>query len=560
MLDRATVARIRRLAAKGHGTVVIAREIGAAPKTVRRYLTSAEADVQIRPRARRLTPDQVAIVMEVFREQAGFNASLTAKVVSARGIVASARTIHRVIASNWKGRRPRRRPVRVATTACDSFAFTWAGKAAALEAAQRPTEGRLVRRGTAAQKVRRGHELIVADNLDSLKLLRQTRGAFVKAAYLDPPYGTGTKFTYDDRFGPAGGGDRRDARNAAWLSMLFPRLVVLRDLLLANGVAVISIDDRHLHHVRMLMDEVFGEEQFVACITVRSNPRGKSLRRHVATNHEFLVVYAKDRRGSGVMGGVRLHAEDVARHYRHADKRGRYALYPLRGTDHRRRRQDQESMFYALFVDPRTGEVSTRRAGRYTVTVYPEATGGEGDGVWTWGRARAASETNHLIAKRSSRGIWRIFRKVYAESDAAYSRATSIWSERTFSYAAGKRAVDAAVGEGVFQFAKPVDLLSRIVEVTTRRTHRDVVLDVFAGSGTLAEALIALNRDDGGDRRVISLQQAEPTPEGSAAREGGYRTVADICRARIRRACALSTPKTSFETHVVVKPMPRRAT
>jgi adenine-specific DNA-methyltransferase len=558
MLDRATVARIRRLAAKGHGTVVIAREIGAAPKTVRRYLTSAEADVQIRPRARRLTPDQVALVMDVFREEAGFNASLTAKVVWARGIVASARTIDRVIASNWKGRRPRRRPVRVATTAADSFAFTWAGKSEALKAAQQPTEGRLVRRGTAAEG-RHGHEMIEADNLDALKLLRQTRGAFVKAAYLDPPYGTGTKFTYDDRFAPIGGGDRRDAKNAAWLSMLFPRLMVLRDLLLANGVVVISIDDRHVHHVRMLMDEIFGEEQFVACITVRSNPRGKSLRRHVATNHEFLIVYAKDRGAPDLMGGERLRAEDVARHYRHADKQGRYALYLLRGTDHRRRRQHQESMFYALFVDPRTGEVSTRRAGRYTVTVYPEATGGDGDGVWTWGRARAASETNHLIAKRSSRGIWRIFRKVYAESDAAYSRATSIWSEKTFSYAAGKRAVDAAVGEGVFQFAKPVELLTRVVAVTTRRTHRDVVLDVFGGSGTVAEALIALNREDGGDRRVITLQQAEPTPEGSAAREAGYRTVADICRARMRRACALTMPKTSFETHIVVKPKPRRA-
>ncbi len=553
MLSRATVVRIRRLAARGYGTVVIGRQVGVAPKTVRRYLSSTDAEVQKRPRARSLSPQQVELVMTLFRGEARLNARRTAELAADGGVKASARTIQRVIAANRRTKRAEASAAPPTHAGPESYDFSWAGKSAAQREVQEPAAHVLKQVDPRPRRARRrpAAELIEGDNLEAMKILRDQRGAFAKLIYVDPPYGTGRRFTFDDRLAPAATRTRRDARHASWLSMLYSRLAVARDLLVPNGVVAVSIDDRRVHQVRMLLDELYGDEEFVGCIAVRTNPRGKGLRRHVATNHEYLVIYAKDRRAPEVMRGPRLGPEEAASHYRHSDERGRYAIHPLRGTDHRRRRDDQPSMFYPLFVDPATGRVASRRRRPFIVCVYPEAVGGEQrDGVWCWGHERASRNAHLLFAKRSQRGVWRVYRKTYAEEEPTLSRATSIWTDPVFSYAAGKRAADTAVGRHVFEFAKPVELLRRLVEMTTRRGTHDVALDLFAGSGALAEALAAANAADSGNRRVVAIQTRDAIDVASAAYSAGYRTIADICRARMRRACA--PVKMSMRTYRVV--------
>ncbi len=220
-----------------------------------------------------------------------------------------------------------------------ALALEWPDKAAARTASAQPCSGQLVaRKSDSFQWDDTPNVFIEAENLHALKLLRETHSGAIKLAYLDPPYNLGRDATYDDRFGRAAGD---------WLTMMYPRLLLTRELLTPDGVVCISIDDAELHHLRMLCDEVFGADNFVATFTwdTKRAARGVPPRSRLMHNHEYVVCYARDRAAVRFRGHDR-NDDDFANP--DDDPRGPWRSESMKATGH-------QNNFFTI-TDPASGQ------------------------------------------------------------------------------------------------------------------------------------------------------------------------------------------------------------
>ena len=362
---------------------------------------------------------------------------------------------------------------------------------------------------------------IEGDNLDVLPTLG--RGS-VDLIYIDPPYNTGNDFAYADSY----------ASHADWVGMMRPRLVAAREVLAETGAIFVSIDDNEAAHLRLLMDEVFGEANLLAQIVVNLNPKGRQLGRGFATSHEYLLAYARSAAACAVDASS---AETVdERDFPLVDASGRrYRQLPLRNTNKKFNPATARTLHFPVWGSVTTGEVRTAPFGD-AVEILPVF----GDGspaVWRWSRPRIEERPGDLICRlvRGTRGERvDVFQKDWLHRDTPGGRRKKL---RTIWLAAEVGSTDTAVAElkeilgHVFESPKPTGLVRRILGTMPADA---VVLDFFAGSGTTGHAVALANVEDGGSRRCISVNSAEPTREGSRAREAGYLTVAEITRARLR--------------------------
>lgn len=435
----------------------------------------------------------------------------------------------------------------------ERYTFTWAGKAdAAALAASPPRTGLVGDAAAPAGTLAGSHLFCEGDNLDALKLLRPCLAGAVKLIYIDPPYNTGSAdLAYSDSFGRSSGrwagrpngGDSPDAAgcagsgrpspadrgHAAWLSLLYPRLILARQLLRDDGLIAVSIDDHEVHRLRLLLDEVFGEDNFLAQITVLSNPRGRQAERHFATVHEYLLIYSRDAARCAV-GGLAL-TEDQAREFKYQDAAGRrYRLLGLRQRGSASRREDRPRLFYPVHVDPASGRVSVDPDPAFPVAVLPRKST-SADGRWMWSAEKVRAEIDRVEARPiARRGAWDVFVRDYLDLDAGDRRrrkARTIWDDPGFNYQHGTRELKVLIGAEAYRYPKPVALIRRLIDLAG--DPEAIVLDFFAGSGTTAQAVLEANRDDGGRRRFVCVQSAEPIGHPS------FPTIADVARARIRR-------------------------
>jgi adenine-specific DNA-methyltransferase len=374
---------------------------------------------------------------------------------------------------------------------------------------------------------------IEGDNLDVLPTLEAAFGK-VDLVYIDPPYNTGNEFAYrDDIRGEQGG-----SRHAAWVAMMRPRLEAARELLADRGAIFASIDDNEAAHLRLLMDEVFGEANFLAQVVVNLNPKGRQLGRGFATSHEYLLVYAKEARATAldasspdaVVESDFPLSDDEGRRYRHL---------PLRNTNKKFNPVTARTLHFAVYGDPDSGLVRTRPfEGSHEISpVF-------GDGrpaVWRWSAPLIDERGGDLVCRRiNGRHGERVdvFQKDWLQRDIPGGRRKKL---RTIWLAEEVGSTDTAVAElkeivgHVFESPKPTGLVRRILATMPDDV---LVLDFFAGSGTTGHAIALANVEDGGTRRCISVNSAEPTREGSNARNAGLLTVADITRARLRAVAA----------------------
>ncbi|WP_460795515.1 site-specific DNA-methyltransferase [Nocardioides pacificus] len=375
---------------------------------------------------------------------------------------------------------------------------------------------------------------IEGDNLDVLPRLvahvQELPETAFDLVYIDPPYNTGNDFAYHDDFrGERADGTRRTTRHAAWTAMMRPRLELAREVMAPSGAIFVSIDDNEVAHLRLLLDEVFGEHNLVAQVVVSLNPKGRQLGPFFATSHEYLLVYARD---------VRLCALDptsaetvVAADFPLTDTDGRrYRRLPLRNTNKRFNPVTARTLHYPLWGDPATGKVATA-----SFADAVEITPVFGDGtpaVWRWSRPRVDERPDDLVCRVvKGRGGERvdIFQKDWLHPDRR-KKLPTIWLPDEIG------STDSAVAElkeivgHVFESPKPTGLLRRVVATMPPDAR---VLDFFAGSGTTGHAVALLNAEDGGSRHCTSVNSAEPTREGSNARAAGFATVAQITRARL---------------------------
>ena len=460
----------------------------------------------------------------------------------------------------------------------EKYGLNWHGKRRARQLALTPSTGTL--RPCPEESVdwdTTQNLFIEGDNLEVLKLLQKSYAGKVKLIYIDPPYNTGKDFVYPDNFqdsiknyleltGQVEGGQKISSNTEAsgrfhtdWLNMLYPRLKLARALLRRDGVVFISIDDRELHHLRVVANEVFGEENFVACVTVVNNLKGRNDKKHIAACHEYVVIYAVP---GFVSHGLPLTDEQRAA-FKFSDEKGnKYALRDLRKRGGPDRREDRPNMFFPIFWDETTGKCSLERKAETDVEVVP-LRGDGSEGRWRWGTDKVAQHIEWMHPKRSDRkGRLDVEHRVYLDASIAIeddpeddddeedegsvertSKPKSIWLGGEFSTDSAKRSLKELIPGDAFDFPKSLDFLRTCIQLGTR--GNDIVLDLFAGSAGTGQAVLQQNAIDGQSRRHILVQLPEPLDPADKAQKaaaavcaklGLKLNIAELSKERLRRA------------------------
>ena len=344
--------------------------------------------------------------------------------------------------------------------------------------------------------------LIEGDNLASLQLLEKTHKGRIQMIYIDPPYNTGNKdFTYDDS--KVDGLD--GFRHSKWLSFMDSRLRIAKKLLSSQGVIFISIDDNEMSTLKSLCDNIFGEQNFVANVIVKSNPRGSQSTKEIASVHEYILVYAKDVLSSAIIGHKLT--DDMQSEYSLSDENGAYRLLGLRQRGGFWRASERPKLFYPFYVNPNNAHLSLVEDSEHTIAVYPYQPSTGEKGTWRWSREKVAIDGDKLIAKTVKRGndiVWDIYQKDYMASGDTVRRtkAKSLWDEKEMNYQNAANELKELFGTSPFTYAKPTYLIRRAMEMIDF-SQNPYVLDFFAGSGTTGHAVMKLNAEDGGSRRFI---------------------------------------------------------
>ena len=440
------------------------------------------------------------------------------------------------------------------------YKFTWNGKEEARAHARIPSMGTLRpcveessgKDGTPG-KFDSENLYIEGDNLEVLKLLQGPYHKRVKMIYIDPPYNTGKDFVYPDNFRDSignykaltGQADEKGASIRAnpetsgryhtdWLNMMYPRLILARNLLTDDGLIFISIDENELSNLRKLCDDVFGEENFVANITLLCNPKGRSQDKYIANCHEYVLVFSKSLLPADSVS-IPKTEDEIEKDYVLVDEKGdHYRELELRNTHRDFGRFNRPKLWYPFYILPNGNVTLTPQED--AVEVYPMWDDGF-EGCWTWGKDKAKDEISFLIGKKVN-GTWKIYRKAYAFNDdqAPLKQVKSIWNEKGFFTERGQSAVSLLFDtkEKIFQSPKSVSMIKQCVQMCQSKDA--LILDFFSGSGTTAHSLFQLNAEDGGVRKFIIVQIPEPCDDSSEAAKAGYKNICEIGKERIRRA------------------------
>jgi adenine-specific DNA-methyltransferase len=380
--------------------------------------------------------------------------------------------------------------------------------------------------------------IIEGENLESLKVLLSGYRERIKCIYIDPPYNTGKDFVYSDKWdeskeeywehiGVIQDGVKVDTNletsgrfHSNWLNMMYSRLLLARQLLREDGVIFISIDDNEVHHLRKLCDEVFGEDNFLGCISrVTGTPTGGGFK--ILVNEiDYLLLYSKGL--SPNIEGVPFSEED-AKIYDQKDAYGKYLIRSLRRTGGEDRKEDRPTMFYELEAPD----------GQKILPYGPKGY----ESRWICGKDKYKELLkNNLIEWRKIKkdGIesWQVYQKYYLEG--RYKQPSNLWSNIEGNKKATRDVRSLFKDVKVFDFPKPVELIQRILQLILFESS-DIILDFFAGSGTTAHAVMELNIKDNGNRKFILVQIPELINESSEAYKAGHTKISDITIERNKR-------------------------
>lgn len=424
----------------------------------------------------------------------------------------------------------------------ERYSMNWPGKADCFKAIQTPSQGTVLPCPAESINFDTSENLIIeGDNLEVLKLLQKSYLGKVKTIYIDPPYNTGNDFVYLDDFSDSIKNYRRYANlvdsegkkygtnsvadgrfHSNWLNMIYPRLYLARNLLAEDGAIFLSIDERELNNLRSILNDIFGEECFVSLLSILCNPKGRSQDKYFATNNEFILVYTKLPLPKGSFS-ILKDEEQIISEYPEEDDGGKYRLLELRNTHREFGRQNRRNLYYPFYVDENGGVSLVEEDG--TIKVLPLWEDGF-EGCWTWDRNKSEKDIDLLIG-RKIKSQWKIYRKSYANGSDRMLK--TILIDKNYYTERGQKEFNSLFNtkEKIFQSPKSVKLISDLLNLIIDRNG--LVLDFFAGSGTTAQAVLELNKEDGGNRKFILVQLPEPTDRED------YPTIAEITKERVRR-------------------------
>jgi adenine-specific DNA-methyltransferase len=423
----------------------------------------------------------------------------------------------------------------------ERYGLTWPGKAACFQAIQTPSLGTLLPAPEESVNWDTTENLIIeGDNLEVLKLLQKAYLGKVKMIYIDPPYNTGNDFIYPDDYaeslktyleytGQVDAEGRRFSTNtdtegrfhSKWLSMMYPRLYLARNLLRDDGVIFISIDDHEVRSLRALCDDIFGEENFLATVIWQKSYSPQMDAEGFSATHDYVVVFGRAAEARRLrepfeqdLSQFGFIDRNTGRHYRRRS---------LRKEGSNSLRSDAPGSWFPLTAPDGT-----------QVWPYKPLKQGKLDrveGVWRWSlptyEDRLAQGSVEWV-ETADEG-WQPFAKQFADSEAVRPP-TTIWlhPEAGHTHAAAEE-VTQMLGPRVFDTPKPTKLIGKMLGIATDTRDHNLVLDFFAGSGSVAHAVLDLNAQDNGNRRFILVQLPEPTDRDD------YPTIADITKERVRR-------------------------
>jgi len=331
------------------------------------------------------------------------------------------------------------------------------------------------------------HILIEGDNLHALTALTFTHEAKIDVIYIDPPYNTGNKdFKYNDSYV-----DRDDNyRHSKWLSFMNSRLNLSKRLLKDNGIIFISIDDNEQSQLKMLCDEIFNEQNFVGNIIRATGTTTGQDTGSLGKAFDYILVYSK-LPGFNI-GGIPLEEHDLKR-YNLSDDKGNFSILQLRRTGNEDRREDRPTMYFPIIV-PDGSEV------------FPIGPTGY-ESRWRVGPEKVKKMIkDDLLYFKKDNGDWKVYYKYYSENRT--KRPSNLWNDIDGNKKAQIEIKD-IFNDKVFDTPKPLQLINRIIQLTTNRVEKFVILDFFAGSGTTLHSTIQLNDEDGGKRQCILVTNNE---------------------------------------------------
>ncbi|MDQ3020871.1 MAG: site-specific DNA-methyltransferase [Bacteroidota bacterium] len=417
----------------------------------------------------------------------------------------------------------------------ERYVLNWAGKSEAFKVLQRQTTATLAPDGEESINFDTTNNIFIeGENLEVLKVLQKSYFGKIKMIYIDPPYNTGNdSFIYPDKFEEnksdylkrIGEKDvegfllkeglfRKNSKengqyHSNWLSMMYPRLFLARNLLREDGVIFVSIDDNEVHNLRMIMNEIFGEENFVGMFIwhSRQNVDSRSLN-GASIDHEYVVCYTK-------IQSNRLRGKEINREkYSNPDNdpRGPWMSSPIDGIA----TKDKRPNLHYNIINVNTG-----------LEYKPAIETG-------WRFQRSTIEKlileNRIIWPKNPNSKPR-FKRYLNELENDFTGFSSMLNVDFTSQ--GTKELRNLMGTETLKFPKPISIVKTLLEQGT--TNEEIILDFFAGSGTTAQAVLELNKEDNGNRKFILAQLPEMNSEDSEAFKAGYKTIADICKERIRR-------------------------
>ena len=417
----------------------------------------------------------------------------------------------------------------------ERYRLDWPGKKEAMLAANAPI-ARTLRpcREESVDFDTTQNLFIEGDNLDALKLLQESYLGKVKMIYIDPPYNTGKDFIYDDDFaentdaylersnqkdetGRLVANTESNGRfHSDWLSMMYPRLKLARNLLADDGVIFISIDDNEVENLKKICNEIFGEDNFITQISwfKKSSPSNDA--QYFSNDIEYIIIYTKIKAN---WSPDRLPlTEKQMKYYQNPDNdpRGPWnsATYTCNKT-----KSERPNLYYPI-MNPFTKEL-----------VYPKE-----NAVWAYSREQYNEhiKNNMLFWGNNGKSTFPRFKKFLNNHQGVVNR--TLWHYDDVNHTQGASEELKKLNITCFNNPKPVRLIKRALQISTIKNNNALILDFFAGSSTTAHAVMQLNAEDGGSRRFIMVQLPEVCDEKSEAARAGYKTIAEISKERIRRA------------------------
>ena len=417
----------------------------------------------------------------------------------------------------------------------ERYVLNWAGKSEAFRIMQRPSSATLVpSRAESVDFDATENIFIEGENMEVLKVLQKSYFGKVKMIYIDPPYNTGNdSFIYPDKFSETKEeylkrvGDKDDEGyltreglfhknsrengqyHSNWLNMMMPRLYLAKSLLREDGVIFISIDDNEVHNLRLLMNEIFGEENFLANIVWQHSIQPKGYIDKFSIHHNHILCFSKSTEYS-LNPLKRTSENNKAYSNPDNDPKGPWRSGDVRNALYR------PNLIYDI-ISP-SGKI-----------IKPCANG------WRWSKETIEEKikTGEIIFSKDET---RIIRKIYLSSVEGRAPETIWFAKDVGSTRDAMNELKDLFETPPFDTPKPTRLIKKMMELVD--DDQCIILDFFAGSGTTAHAVMQLNKEDGGNRRFICVQMAEPSDSKSEAYKTGYSNIAEISKERIRRASA----------------------